>query len=170
MNIFEQSILGETDETVLMESSEENISASLLMAQQVRQSIYIISRELDPIIYNTPEFVETVKQMVLKSKHSRVRILVHDPVRIVKRGHRLVDLALTLSSFIEIRILGKEHATFNEALFVADETGYIHRTQSDRFEGKVNFYDKRTSRLLLHEFNEIWGKSRSDPNLKRALL
>ena len=71
---------------------------------------------------------------------------------------------------IEIRVPGREHAQFNESLFVADQTGYIYRPNSDRYEGKLNFNDKRASRLLIHEFDEIWEKSRTDPNFKRALI
>jgi len=163
-------VLGDTDDTVLVEKSEEHTLATLMMAQQANRSIEILSRDLDPVIYNTAEFVDAVKRLVLKSKYVKVRVLVHDPQAIVKRGHRMVDLAMQLSSYIEIRLPGHEHANFNESIFIADTTGFIHRINPERFEGKLNFNDKRTSRILLHQFDEMWEKSRSDPNFKRALL
>jgi hypothetical protein len=140
------------------------------MVQQAGRSLHIISRDLDPTIYNTQEFVDSVKKMLLKSKNNRVQILVSDPGKIVKRGHRLIDLSMMLTSFIEIKVLGKEHESFNESLFVADQAGYIYRKNPERYEGKLNFNDKRASRLLIHEFNNLLGRSCTDPNLKRALL
>lgn len=167
---FERYLLGDTDDTLLIDSSEGNALAVLKMALQAERTLDIISRDLDPAIYNRADFVEAVKNMLLKSKRNRLRILVHEPNTIIKRGHRLVDLALFLTSFIEIRVMGWEHAQYNESLFVADRTGYIYRLNGERYEGKLNFNDKRASRLLIHEFDEIWKQSRSDPNFKRALI
>lgn len=170
MHKFEDYILGETDDTLLIDRSEDNTLASLMMVKQADRTIDIISREMDPVIYNTPEFAETIKQMVLKNKKSKVRILAHEPTLIVRRGHRLVDLAMQLTSFIEIRVPSFEHANYSDSLFIADTTGYIHRLNPERYEGKLNFNDKRISRILTHQFDEIWDKSRSDPNFKRTLL
>ncbi|MGK0297373.1 MAG: hypothetical protein ACI9XC_000976 [Gammaproteobacteria bacterium] len=167
---FEEYILAESDEDILIESSAESVLASLKMVQQAGRSLHIISRNLDPIIYNSQEFIESVKKMVLKSKNNRVQILVSNPESIIKRGHRLIDLSMILTSFIEIKVLGKEHESFNESLFVADQAGYIYRKDTGRYEGKLNFNDKRASRLLIHEFKNLWERSNTDPNLKRALL
>jgi len=169
-NRIDNYLLGDTDDTILLEKSEEHTLAALMMAQQSSRSIEILSRDLDQVIYNTSEFAEAIKRLVLKSKYVKVRILVKDPQAVVKRGHRLVTLAMHLSSYIEIRVPSQEHASFNEAIFIADTTGYIHRLNPDRFEGKLNFNDKRTSRILLRQFDEIWEKSRTDANFKRALL
>ena len=170
MYTFNKFKLGETEEEIDIASSEENINATVTMATQANRSLDIISRKLDPVIYDTPEFVEAIKQLILKSSRSRVRVLVFEPAQIVKRGHRLIDLAMNMSSYITINVPSLEHASFNEALLVADATGYIYRKESERFEAKLNFNDQRVSRFLIHEFDEMWEKSRSDPNLRRALL
>ena len=167
---FEEYKLAETDEDILIDSSAESVLASIKMVQQAGRSLHIISRDLDPNIYNTQEFADCVKKMVLKSKNNRVKILVRNPEQIIKRGHRLVDLSMILTSFIEIKVLGKEHESFNESLFVADQAGYIYRKDSGRYEGKLNFNDKHAARLLIHEFENLWKRSSTDPNLKRALL
>jgi hypothetical protein len=170
MNTFNRFKLGETEEEIDIAFSEENINATIKMATQANRTIDIISRKLDPVIYNTLEFVEAIKQLILKSSRSRIRILVFEPAQIVKRGHRVVDLAMNMSSYITINVPSLEHASFNEALLVADASGYIYRKESEHFEAKVNFNDQRTSRFLIHEFDKMWEKSRSDPNLRRALL
>jgi hypothetical protein len=170
MHGFEKNILGETDNLITVDTSGENALAALQMAQQSIRTLDIISPELDPAIYNNAEFVEAVKQMVLKNRRARVRMLAHEPATIVRRGHRLVDLAMQLTSFIEIRVPGQEHIDIRESLLIADTAAYIHRLNPERFEAKLNFNDKRTARLMSQQFDEMWEKSRSDPNFKRALL
>lgn len=166
----EECILGETEEPLVVSSSAEVSLVALSMVKQAQRTLDMISRNLDPVVYDTPEFVQAVRQLVLKSRHTKVRILVHEPAQIMKRGHRLVDLAMQLTSFIELRVPDNEHADFNESLLIADASGYIHRQNGERYEAKLNFSDGRISRILSKVFDEIWEKGRPDPNLRRALL
>jgi len=165
---FEDCRLGETNEALAIDTSEQVAQVSMEMVRQGKRTLDIISRELDPAIYNTAEFTAAVKQLVLQSRNNRVRVLVHEPLRIAKRGHRLVDLAMHLSSFIEIRVPDREYADFNEAILVVDSTGYIHRINGDRYETKLNFNDGRTARILTRQFDDMWEKSRTDQNFKRT--
>ena len=167
MYTFDNYELGRTEDTVAIESREENRLATIRMSQQSRNSIEIISRQLDSEIYDTQEFIDAIRRIILENHHARVRILVLDPRIIVNQSHRLVNLAMDLSTFIEIRKPGIEHSGFNEALFVADSCGYIHRLKSDRYEGTVNFNDRRTTKYLLDHFDEMWSKSHGDMNLRK---
>jgi len=167
---IENHVLGVTDEKIPLETSEDHRRATQRMAAQARRHIAIISHDLDPAIYDTQEFVDAVKQLVLLNRFTHVRILVFDPLSIVKRGHRLFELMLHLTSFIEFRVPGFEHDGFNEALFIADETGYILKTTAERYEGSLNFNDARSARILMKQFDDMWSKARPDPNLKRVSL
>ena len=79
-------------------------------------------------------------------------------------------MATTLTSSFELRKPGAEHKDWNGSLFIADQIGYVQRFSADRFEGIANFNDKRQSRLLFQEFEEIWAKSQPDPNFRRVML
>jgi hypothetical protein len=167
---FENHTLGVTDEKVAIESSSDHRLAALRMAQQAKNNIAIISRELDPPVYNTPEFVEAVKQLMLANRHTYLKAMVFEPQTIMKHGHRLVDMMLDLTSFIEFRVPSFEYDDFDESLFVADEIGYILRISAERYEGFANFNDKRSSRILMKKFEEMWETAKPDPNLKRVML
>lgn len=170
MNIFFNHQLGEIGDPIPIHTAEHHRVAATLMTQQARLFIDIASRELDPPVYDTPEFVDSIKRMVLQNRHTRVRILIFEPNAVVRRGHRLVDLAITLSSFFELRKPGPEHREWNGSLFIADEAGYVQRFDAARFEGVADFNDKRQAKLLLQEFEEIWAKSQPDPNFRRVML
>ncbi|NKB36676.1 MAG: hypothetical protein GKR93_05815 [Gammaproteobacteria bacterium] len=82
----------------------------------------------------------------------------------------LLNLAGSLPSYIEFRKPGKEYAHFNESLFVADSTGYVFRNNAERFEGNVNFSDKRKSKTFMDVFEEMWARSTPDANLRALRL
>lgn len=167
---FDDFELGRTDDTVTVDSREENQNAVLKMARQSKWTIEIISRELDPDLFDRVEIIDTLKRMVLNNRQATIRMLVFDVKKIVSRGHRLVDLARSLPSFIDIRVPAKEHQGFNEMLFIADATGYLHRLHSERFDATINFNDKRVAKHLRLEFDEMWGKATQDSNLRQLTI
>lgn len=170
MNSLEAHYLGETKEALAVETSEEHRLATLRMTRQSRRSIDIISHYLDPFVYDTPDVIEALKQLVLQHAQNRIRVLVFEPLSIVQRGHRMIELMHSLPTYIAFRKPGYEYDGFTESVFIADVTGYILRTTADRYEGTVNFNDPRGARTLRHKFDEMWERSRPDPNLKRIGL
>lgn len=167
---FENYKLGETDDLLQIDTIEQHRLAVTLMARQARRHIDIVSRDLDPPVYDHPELIDILKHLVLNSWRARVRIIVFEPAAIMHRGHRLVETALTLTTFFELRRAGEEHKHFNGSLFLADRIGYIHRLNSERYEGTLNFKDVRQSQLFMNEIEEMWGKAAPDSNLRRLSL
>lgn len=162
--------LGVSDTLLELETCEENRQVALSMAQQGRRTIEIISRLLDPPIYNTTEFIEAIRQFVTGSRNPVLRIIVFDPDTIVRNGHRLVELAGSLSSFIEIRKVGHEYDQYGQSLMVVDGTAYLHRISTDRFEATACFNDRRQATYYQKEFDTMWETARTDPNLRRMSL
>lgn len=170
MHTFQDYKLGETEEKVQIDTIAHHRLAATTMAQQARRQIEIISRDLAPAIYDNPEFIDALKQLVLGNKRARVRIITFDTQAIVARGHRLLETSAALTSFFELRRGGPDHKDHNGSLFVADVMGYIRRNNAERYEGELNFKDPRQSRILLAEFDEMWGKAVPDPNLRRFTI
>lgn len=170
MDKFAHLELGKTDEAVAIDTVGHHRDAAVRMVQQARFNVEIVSRLLDPPIYDTSEFVDAVTKLILARRAIKIRILIFDPLSVVRRGHRLIDLAGNLSSFIEMRKPGPEHANFNGSLFMADAKGYILRENAERYEGTVNFYDRTVSKNLLEAFEEMWAKAEADPNLRRMIM
>ncbi len=163
-------VLGETRTLLRLSGSGDHRELAIQMAAQCRHGIDIVSRHLDPAVYDDQAFVTTVKAMVLKHTRSRVRILVLNTTPVVQRGHRLLELAIQLSSFIELRTPAPEHREFNEAILVADQLGFIYRPLSDRYAGHASFCDRKTARRLTQRFDEVWQHAVPDPSLRRLLV
>jgi len=167
---FETFQLGEDKEPISVESSAQVREASVALVAQSRRTVEMISRHLDPAVYDTTEFADTLRRFVLDSSRARVHIIVMDSRPILATGHLLVNLAQQLSSFIEIRKPDAKHAGYNCAFLLADRVGSVYRRLADRFDGVVNFGDRRAASELSETFDEIWTHAEPDPNLRRLRI
>jgi hypothetical protein len=158
--------LGETPGIIPIADSREAGQASLALARQARRTVEIVSRHLDPRLYDTADFVAALQRFCLGSRRARVRVLVQDVNPILRDGHRLVALAQRLPTFFQVRVPAPEHRGFNEAFLVADGTGYLHRRLADRFEGTASFRDPLAARGLLRRFEPLWESAAPDPSLR----
>lgn len=154
----------------VLDTAEDNRDAALALAQGARRSISILTVDLEPAVYDTEDFIETVKQLALSSRFAQIRILVQDPTRAVKEGHRLVELARRLSSFIEIRKPHEDYRTTAEAFLIADESGLLYRTVATRYEGIADVADAAQARDKLKLFNQIWQRSEPEQELRGLKL
>ncbi len=160
-------ILGASDAPYPLTSRAANRLAALKLVSQAKRSLDISSRALDPSIYDDAELVAAVKTLCLRSRRSRIRILVQDPTSLVSHGHRLVELAIRLSSFLELRRPDPEQPARNDAFLIADATGVLYLRQADRYEGEACFNDRKWAAELLRAFEEMWQHAQPDPNFRR---
>jgi len=166
MRCIDNFRLGETPDVVEVALSDEARDAALALVRQARRTVDIVSRHLDAPLYDTAEFVAAVKALALGSHQARIRIVLGNVEPVLRDGHRLVTLAQRLPTFIQIRVPAPQFRDFNQAFLVADETGFLHRQFSDRYEGSASFFAPATARELLRVFEPIWETAEPDPNLR----
>ena len=66
----------------------------------------IFSRDLDPPIFDQKELLDSLAALVTRHSEIKVRVLVQDIERVIKRGHRLIELSRRLTSAIASMGLG----------------------------------------------------------------
>ena len=159
-------LLGETQQEIILENSTDHIAITDHMIAQANRSIRIFTRDLDPLLYDRESVVDACKRLALRSRYSRIEILAFDTKRIIHRGHRLVELARTLSSSIEIRRPEKQYEKYLHAFITFDEIGYVYRTYADRYDGIANYNDPRETREFEKLFKEIWARSHVDAEFR----
>jgi len=115
--------LGEQKDDIVIDSSEDNQAAAVRLVSQGGRSLDIFSRDLEPRIYDNPEFADAVRALAIKTRDLHVRILVIDPDFIIKHGHRLIELARRLTSHMEIRKLHEDYCNHPDAYLVVDSRG-----------------------------------------------
>lgn len=162
--------LGETNEPVVLESSEHHCAAALTLAQQATRSLHIYSQQLDRRVFDQLPFIEALTQLALRSPHCKVQILVRDTNDIIHNGHRLIEAMRRLPSRIQLRKVTEAHQQNKDEFVIADETGLLMRRPAGRYEGNIDFNARKECRERLSLFNEVWRPSEPDPKLKHLSI
>lgn len=160
-------VLGETKDTLSCATRAENRQALVRLASQARQTVALYSRSLSPDLYGDADFVAAIRQLILGSRFASVRIAVVEIGPLVQQGHRLLELALHLSSFIRLRRAPERCRNDDQEYILLDEIAYLHRDSSTRFESRLCFNDRFRCRTMLEQFNPLWEESVPDSNLRK---
>lgn len=140
----------------VISSQEEARRAVIDVAAVATRRISIYSHDLDPGIYDDPDFLEIVKHLVLSQTYARIRVLIADPTRAIKNGNAFVHLGRRLNTYIEFRHVRKDLRTHAESFCIADETALVYRLQASRWEGIADTFEPAVARLYAKMFDEIW--------------
>lgn len=155
------------DNDISLSSRDEVKIINIALTQQATRSIDIISKNLDPGIFDSPDFIEAVKHVSISSKFTKIRILINDSELMTKNGHRMIELIQQLTSSIEVRKISNEYKSYNEAFSLFDKKGIVYLRYADRYDGFANFDRPRLVTELSNFFNEVWEHSIPDSNLRR---
>ncbi|HKK06811.1 MAG: hypothetical protein P8Y53_17005 [Pseudolabrys sp.] len=159
--------LGETEGDIILESSEDCREVALALARQAHRSLHIFGQELDPAVYDSSEFNQAVRDVAIAHPSNQIKVLVHDADSVIKRGHRLIELARRVTSHIEIRKLTEDYAHYNEAYLIADGRGLLYRKHAGRYDGIAAFNDPMRARELVRFFEEAWQRSQQFREFRR---
>jgi hypothetical protein len=145
----------------------DNRRAAVMVAKSAGRDLALFSRDLEPLVYDTEEFVAVVQALAIRSRFTRVRIVTVDPGPSVRSGHRLIALAQRFSSYIEIRRASADHSTISETFMIADEAGILYRPVASQYEGFADTEAALDARLHLRTFNGIWDQAEPDAEFRR---
>ena len=140
----------------VISTKEEMRLAAIDVANAATRKLSIFTHDLEPGIYDDPDFLEIVKHLVLSQSYARIRVLIADPARAIKTGNNLVHLGRRLNTYIEFRHVREDLRTHAESFFLADETALVYRLQASRWEGIVDTYEPAVARMYGKMFDEIW--------------
>ena len=147
-----------------------NQRGAVRVARAANRSLALFTRDLEPQTYDTEAFLAEVRRVALAGRYARVRVLVQDSARAAREGHRLVELARRLSTYIELRKPHDDHRNLIESFLVADERAVLYRKEADRFEGYADLDNPLEARRLLRTFDEIWQRANPDSEMRRLGL
>ena len=166
----ESCVVGETPDDYALATRDDNRRAAALLATRTRRQLELFTPDLEPALYDQTDFVEALARLVVDNPRARIRILAKDLERILREGHRLVELGRRLSSYVEIRRVHEDYRDDNQSFLLTDDYGLLHRRFAARFEGSLSCKAPLEVRRLRALFNEIWDCSEPDANLRRLHL
>jgi hypothetical protein len=140
----------------VISTQEEMRQAAIEVVSEASRKISIFTHDLEPGIYDNPEFLEIIKRLVLSQTYARIRVLIADPSRAVKNGNNFVHLGRRLNTYIEFRHVRDDLRTHAEAFCIADERALVYRLQASRWEGIADTHEPAVAMLYSKMFDEIW--------------
>lgn len=143
----------------VVSTREETRLAAIEMATIATRRLSIFTHDLEPGIYDDPDFLEAVKHMVLSRTYSRIRVLIADPTHAIKNGNQFVHLGRRLNTYIEFRNVREDLRTHSEAFCIADDTALLYRLDAARWEGIADTHEPAVARMYGNTFDEIWQAS-----------
>ncbi len=140
----------------VISTREEMQQAAIEVVSEATRKVSIFTHDLEPGIYDNPEFLEIIKRLVLSQTYARIRVLIADPMRAIKNGNNFVHLGRRLNTYIEFRHVREDLRTHAEAFCIADETALVYRLQASRWEGIADTHEPAVAKLYGKMFDEIW--------------
>jgi hypothetical protein len=140
------------------------------LLRQARHSLQVYTPDLEPRLYDTADVATALRRMVAASRRAEIRFLARDLNPPIKAGHRLIELARKLSSFIEIRLIPARGEPGGDAFVIADRSAVLYRPHAGRPEGELHLHDPRQARLLAGRFQILWDEATTSPDLRRLHL
>ena len=140
----------------VISTKEEMRLAVIDVASNAKRKLSIFTHDLEPGIYDDPDFLEIVKHLVLSQTYARIRVLIADPTRAIKTGNNFVHLGRRLYTYIEFRHVREDLRTHTESFCIADETALVYRLQASRSEGIADTYEPSVAKMYGKMFDEIW--------------
>jgi hypothetical protein len=140
----------------VISTKDEMRQAVIDVTREAERRVSIFTHDLEPGIYDDPDFLEVIKRLVLSKTYARIRVLIADPSRAVKNGNNFVHLGRRLNTYIEFRHVREDLRTHAESFCIADETALVYRLQANRWEGIADTYEPAVANLYGKMFDEIW--------------
>jgi hypothetical protein len=151
----------------VISTREEMRQAVIEVAREAKRKVSIFTHDLEPGIYDDPEFLEIIKRLILSQTYSRIRVLIADPTRAVKAGNNFVHLGRRLNTYIEFRHVREDLRTHAESFCIADETALVYRLQANRWEGIADTFEPAVAKLYGKMFDEIWLASEVETEFRQ---
>ncbi len=162
----------ETDTNLTLIDELDDFSRhSLQVVESSRREVLLLSKTLDPAIYDNEPFYQSILDLARRDRNVQVRILVKDIQPVVEHGHRILNLARRLSSKIEIRKLLIKPEKDSITYLIGDRKHLLYMHEDQVYNGFVNYDAAQESKSLADEFTYLWDKhSVLDPALRTMLL
>jgi predicted GNAT family N-acyltransferase len=136
------------------------------LAATANRQLRIYSPKLDHAVFDRQAMADAIAALARNSRYSDVRILVCDSEPMVKQGHRLLNLSRRLPSSVHIQTLS-EHPNLPDYSFVIRDTnGTIYKPTDNDREGFYEPDSRASAKRFIEQFDELWSRSKPDPELR----
>jgi hypothetical protein len=143
------------------------VEVTAALVAGARRRIRILSRVLDPGLYDDPRVLEALRAFAVSTTDAEVRLLLFDATAVQRAHAPLLALAQRLPSVFRFRELADPVDRGRADAFLAtDAGGCYHREFGHRFDGEAMAAGAGRARQLAEAFDPVWERSRPCSELR----
>ncbi len=165
---IESCLLGKGPAIVSVHGIEAVAGHMIRLAEQAQRRLWLFAHRLHPALHARPAWVAAVRRLALSHSRVDIRLLLVEPDLVVRNTHPLVDLAIALTSRIEVRQAAFEDKEDSRSYLLADASGFLLRPQWETLdEARVGYSDRARVRTMAGGFEEAWSRGEAAAGLRR---
>lgn len=150
-----------------LHGADECAALALRLLQSARERVRILPQRADLGYLGSAAVIDALRALLLRSRRSRLDILLAADTARDERGRPLWTLAQRLTSAVAVHRLAEQDAGLDEAWLTVDERGYLHRPQAARLDALASLDRPAQARELDRRFAALWLPSEPEPELRR---
>lgn len=140
------------------------------LCTSARRYLRILSPNLDHEVFDTEALRDAISGLARRSRYTDIRILVTDTRAIVRRGHRLVELARRIPSLVHIQVISEHPDLNDDVMVIRDRDGLLFKPGDSEHQGIYEPDSKAITEAYVEKFDELWERSAPDVELRRLGL
>lgn len=143
----------------LTSTKDETRQAIVDIVNKASWKLSICTRNLEVGVYDHPDFLQALTQLVLSQTYVRIRVLIASPASSIEYDNAFIELGRRLRGYIEFRHLPEELWAEAETFCIADDFGVAYRLREDSWDGIADTYEPPVAELYGNLFINLWAKS-----------
>lgn len=154
----------------VLDGEEAFKEAADTLIEHCEKQLCLFTYDLDHKLFDNLQWIESVSQRLRKHPSHSFRILVHDSYRAEKMGHRLVDLARRLPSYVQIRKIPRDYGENKESFLIADGMHILYRKYYEDYRGFLHIKAIPLAQQKQSYFDEVWERGKEPTSLRQLSL
>lgn len=159
------------DRQALFDSPSAALPHMLEYTQAATRSIDIFTQQLPSALYDDPDLVQAISNLIRYSSRSKLRILIRNPRPLYGNYRPLLQLANRLPSHASIHVCEDDTGDHYQGFYCCDKSQLVRFTSEADVNGFARTNARAEARSILDEFDTLWiHGSNTDPNLRNLML
>ncbi|MFK7731206.1 MAG: hypothetical protein AB8B48_06245 [Pseudomonadales bacterium] len=142
------------------------LRAAMQLLSSTQRELRIYSELLEADVYGSEDFVTQLSSMIRANRRSHARVLVSARAELAGRSHRLLDLARTLPSLCQCRVISEPADRYREDYVLADRSAYVAKKAKDENAARFAPSDRAGAVDRAEHFDYLWSRASASAELR----
>jgi hypothetical protein len=143
----------------LLEGQQEALAAIDQVIASATHQLAVFDVTLSQRGFNSVKRYETLRAFLAKRRDNRIRIVLHDPSKVVADSPRLILLLKDYPMSVMIHRTSESARHAMDPLVIADSHSFWHHLHFEHPRSVVQLYDPAETAPWFGRFEEIWETS-----------